>query len=235
MTSCRFLVIILSMKKLKVSVVINIIIFVLMAVGTVFMFTGFKFTHGQGVPLEATKLEMLKFFTVDSNIFAGFVSLVMAVKEINVIKWKSPALSRAMYIWKYIATIAVSLTFLIVFGYFWLVLRIPILAMLQNSNLFFHLVIPVLCIFSFVFLERSNKIRFRHTWIGLVPTFLYAVFYAIVAFTHMEGGITPARYDWYGFTKAGIGPAIAVIPGMLIITYIICVLLWAANRTWRSR
>ena len=215
------------MGKRKATVIFNIVIFILMVFGVVCMFSGFKFTHGEGVPLEATKLEMLKFFTVDSNIFMGIVALIFAIKE------RHP-LSRRMYVWKFAATVSVSLTFLIVFCYFWLVLGIPILSLLQNSNLFFHMVIPVLSIITFVCFERTDKIRFRYTWCGLIPTFIYAIFYAIVAFTHMEGGTVPARYDWYGFTKAGLGPAIAVIPGMLIITYIICLILWAANRKWKK-
>ena len=207
--------------KSTISTVLNIVIFILMIFGAIVMFTGFKFMHGEEVALESTKLGTLKFFTFQSNVFMGIVALLLAIRKNH---------STTMYVWKLIATGAVSLTFVIVFGDFWLVLGIPIMSMLQNGSLFYHLIIPVLSIITFVVFERTDKIKFRFTFMGLIPTFLYAIFYAIVVFTHVENGVVPKRYDWYGFTNAGIYVALAVIPGMLILTFIICLLLWLANR-----
>ena len=78
--------------------------------------------------------------------------------------------------------------------------------------------------------ERTDRIKFRHTFLGLIPTFLYAVFYAVNVFSHMTDGVVPKKYDWYGFMNAGLYAGIAVIPGMLILTYVICVILWLSNR-----
>ena len=207
--------------KSYISTVLNLVIFILMVFGAIVMFTGFKFMHGEEVALETTKLGILKFFTFQSNVFMGIVALLFAITKIR---------STALYVWKLIATGAVTLTFLIVFGDFWLALKIPIMSMLQNGNLLYHLVIPVLSILTFVFFERTERIKFRYTFLGMIPTFVYAIFYAIVVFTHMENGVVPKEYDWYGFTNAGIYAGIAVIPAMLILSYIICFLLWLANR-----
>ena len=207
--------------KSTISTVLNIVIFILMVFGAIVMFTGFKFMHGEEVALESTKLGILKFFTFQSNVFMGIVALFFAITKNK---------STTLYVWKLIATGAVTLTFLIVFGDFWLALGIPIMSMLQNGNLIYHLVIPVLSILTFIFFERTDKIKFRLTFLGMIPTFVYAVFYAIVVFTHMENGVVPKKYDWYGFTNAGIYVGIAVIPAMLILSYIICFLLWLANR-----
>lgn len=205
----------------KISTVLNIVIFILMVAGATVIFAGLKFMHGEEVALESTKLGTLKFFTFQSNVFMGITALVFAIRKNR---------TTAMYVWKLIATGAVTLTFLIVFGYFWLALRIPIMFMLQNGNLFYHLIIPVLSILTFICFERTNRIEFRFVFLGMIPTFLYAIFYAIVVFTHMENGVVPKQYDWYGFTNAGIYVALAVIPCMLILTFIICLLLWLANR-----
>ena len=207
--------------KSYISTVLNLVIFILMVFGAIVMFTGFKFMHGEEVALETTKLGILKFFTFQSNVFMGIVALLFAITKIR---------STALYVWKLIATGAVTLTFLIVFGDFWLALKIPIMSMLQNGNLIYPLVIPVLSILTFVFFERTERIKFRYTFLGMIPTFVYAIFYAIVVFTHMENGVVPKEYDWYGFTNAGIYAGIAVIPAMLILSYIICFLLWLANR-----
>ena len=207
--------------KSTISTVLNIVIFILMVFGAIVMFTGFKFMHGEEVALESTKLGILKFFTFQSNVFMGIVALLFTITKNK---------STTLYVWKLIATGAVTLTFLIVFGDFWLALGIPIMSMLQNGNLIYHLVIPVLSILTFVFFERTDKIKFRFTFLGMIPTFVYAIFYAIVVFTHMENGVVPKKYDWYGFTNAGIYVGIAVIPAMLILSYIICLLLLLANR-----
>ena len=52
------------------------------------MFTGFKFMYGYEPILETTKIGMLKFFTVQSNLFMGIVSLLFAIKEVKLLKEK---------------------------------------------------------------------------------------------------------------------------------------------------
>ena len=56
------------MKKSKISLILNILIVAFVVLGTVFMFTGIKFMPSND-SLVSTKIEMFKYFTVDSNIF----------------------------------------------------------------------------------------------------------------------------------------------------------------------
>ena len=55
-------------KKIKISLVLNIIIVLFTIIACFMMFTGLKFSNGVEPVLETTKLGMFKFFTVDSNL-----------------------------------------------------------------------------------------------------------------------------------------------------------------------
>jgi len=217
------------MKKLKISFIINIIIFILSLLGTIFMLTGFHFMSDD-VILEVTKLEAFKFFTVDSNVLMGLISLLFAFYEYQIIKNKVKIIPKEIYVMKLIFTVSVMLTFFITTFYlapfsskgFW--------SMFQNSNLFFHLIIPILSLITFVFFENTNKIKFKYTAWGLLPTFIYAIFYVVNIYIHIENNKVSYLYDWYGFAQGSLVSIIIVFALMHIITYVICVTIWFFNK-----
>ena len=137
-------------NKLKMSLVINIIIFLLTVFSTIVMMAGIKFMHGAEPVLEVTKLGVFKFFTVDSNILMGLIALLFAMEEIKILKGTKKEINNKLYILKLLSTTAVSITFIVVFTYLGAIVEGGIPAMLQNSNMFFHLIIPVLSIITFI-------------------------------------------------------------------------------------
>ena len=218
------------MNKIKISLIINIIIFILTLIATIIMFSGFSFMNMYKPVLETTKIEMLKFFTVQSNIFAGIVSLLFATKQIKLLKDNNYDIPKIYYILKLMATTAVGLTFFVVFAYLGPISKDGIPSMLMNSNLFFHLIIPVLCILNFILFEKNNKLNFKYTFYGLIPTVIYAFYYLINILIHMENGRVSPIYDWYWFVQNGVWTAIIIMPLMLLITYIISLIIWRLNR-----
>ena len=96
------------MKK-KTSLIINAVIFILTVFASFLMFTGIKITNGAEPILETTKLGMFKFFTVDSNLFMGIVSLIFVIKN--------KSITKNMYRLKLMSTTAVSLTLIVVLAY----------------------------------------------------------------------------------------------------------------------
>lgn len=212
------------MKK-KLSLILNIIIVILTIFASFLMFTGIKITHGAEPILETTKIGMFKFFTVDSNIFMGIIALIYVIKEIT-----NKEITKTMYKLKLMATTAVSLTFIIVFTYLGPISKDGIISLLQNSNIFFHLVIPVLNIITFTLFERTNKLKFKDSLYGIIPTIIYAVLYLINILIHMENGKVSPVYDWYWFVQNGVKTAIIVAPLIIIISYIISLILWKLNR-----
>ena len=217
-------------KKLKISLLLNIIIFVLVVVASVIMFTGFQFMHGVEPIFEERRLLMLKFFTVQSNIFAGLIALVSAYKQIRILRGKERVISKRLSVLQLMATTAVTITFLVVFLYLGPISDGGIPVMLMNSNLFYHFIIPVLCIINFIFFEKSNKLKFKYTFMGVIPTLLYGTYYVGNILIHMENGKVSPVYDWYWFVQNGVWTAVIVMPMMLLGSYMISLVLWGLNR-----
>ena len=216
------------MNKYKISLILNIIIFMMVICASIMMFTGFRFMPGE-IILESNKLGMFKFFTVDSNLFMGVISLIFAIFEIRLLKGSINEIPKYMYILKLMATTSVTLTFIVVFAYLGPLVG-NIYLMILNSNLFFHLLVPVFSMITFIFFERNNKMSFKYSFYGLIPVIMYGLYYLINVLIHMDNGIVLPEYDFYYFVQNGIWTAIVVVPVMFIISYIISLILWRFNR-----
>lgn len=212
------------MKK-KLSLITNIIIIILTIFATIIMFTGIKITHGVEPILETTKLGVFKFFTVDSNILMGVMSLLFVILQI-----KNKEITKNMYKLKLMATTAVTLTFIVVFTYLGPISEYGIKSLLQNSNIFFHLVIPVLSIICFIIFEKTDKLSIKDTLYGIIPTIIYALIYSVNVIIHIENHKVSPIYDWYWFAQNGIPATIIIALIILIISYIISLILWKLNK-----
>jgi len=219
------------MNKIRISFVLNIVVFIMTVAATIIMFMGFKFMPGNGPVLEATSLEMFKFFTVDSNIFMGIVALLFAIYEYKYFNKKINSLPKYLYILKLMSCSGVGLTFFVVFAYLGPIYEGGIYGMLLNSNLFYHFLIPVVSIISFIFFEKNNKLNFKDSFYGLVPCLLYSVYYCTNVLLHVENGKVSPLYDWYWFIQNGIWTAFIVAPLILLISYGISFLLYKLNKS----
>ena len=216
-------------SKLKISIILNSIIVLFTIIASIMMFTGFKFSNGQEPILETTKLGMFKFFTVDSNLLMGIVSLIFVIYEIKVIK-KNKDIPRNVYILKLMSTTAVALTFVVVFLYLGPISEGGILSMIRNSNLFFHFLIPIFSIITFIVFEKTDKLKYRYSFWGLVPTLVYGIFYTTNILIHMENHKVAPTYDWYWFVQNGVWTAVIVLPIIILMTYVISFIIWKFNK-----
>ena len=180
--------------------------------------------------LNLQNFGMLRFFTVESNLLMGVASFIFAINEVQVIKGKKEEISKRIYILKLMATTAVGLTFFVVFAYLGPIATTGLSSLLKNSNLFFHLIIPVLSILNFVLFEKTDKISFKNIFYGIIPTAVYGCYYLFNVLIHMENGKVSTTYDWYWFVQNGVWTAIIVVPVIFLITYIISLVLWRINR-----
>ena len=207
----------------KKTLILNTLIVILTIFATIVMFTGIKLTNGAEPILETTKLGVFKFFTVDSNILMGITSLIFIILGI-----KNIEISKNLYRLKLMATTSVALTFIVVFTYLGPISKDGIISLLQNSNLFFHLIIPVLSIITFI-IEKTN-LKIKDTIYGIIPTLIYGTIYTANILLHTENGKVSPIYDWYWFVQNGISTAIIVVPIIILITYMISLILWKLNR-----
>ena len=193
-------------SNLKKSLVFNSIIFILVLLGTIFMYIGYQFMTNTTL-LDNAGIDSFKFYTVDSNILVGIASLIMLINEILLITGKIDKLPKYAYIFKYIGTVGVSLTFLVTLLYLSPLLGKNFIFLYVNTNLLFHLIVPILSFISYVKYEK-NSLEFKYTFISLISMFIYAIYYIINILTHLDNGKVVKEYDWYGFVVGGISSII---------------------------
>ena len=212
--------------KLKSSIIMNILIVVLVTMCTIFMFTGFTFMPAVKT-LEVSGLEMFKFYTVDSNILMAIASLIFVIYEIRYEKGNIKEIPTAIYNIKFLGVAAITLTFAVTL--FFLAPLYGFYAMYNNNNLFFHLIVPVLSIVSFIFIEKYD-VKYKYSFIGIIPMAIYSVFYTTNVLTHLVDGKPTWEYDFYGFLFGNVKNAFISLPVILLITYLISLLLIFLNK-----
>ncbi len=215
------------MKKMKVAFGLNVLIFMLELFAVIWMMSG----KGGGI-LSGSRLSALNYFTVDSNILLGITAIIAAIDEKRVLDGKKSSVSTRTLIAKLVGTVGVTLTMIVTVFYL-----VPItaaaygvFALFTYSNFFLHLLNPILAIITFLFFEQTDKIAFRHTFTGIVPMLIYAVYYVSTALAHSSDGRVLKGYDWYGFFAFGTESAVIIVPILILLTYGISFLLWKLNR-----
>lgn len=217
-------------EKKKISLTLNILIVIMTVLALASTLSGFKFMKGNEVYGELTGPQAFSYFTVQSNVFMAMVSLAFAIKEFQFLKGRITKIPFKYYILKMIATTAVGLTFVVVFIIFSSLLKDGLFPLLMNSNLFFHFIIPVTSILNYILFEKTDIIKFKHVFYGLIPTLLYEIYYTSNVLLNMQDGRVSPAHDWYYFTQHGLLIAISIPFIMLGITYIIALIIWKLNK-----
>jgi len=192
--------------------------------------TGFKFMYSHEPYPELIGVPIYSYYTVQSNVFMGIVSFVFANREYQVLRGRKKEIPLLYYIFKMVATVAVSLTFFVVFAIFGFMSKGGHIPLLKNSYLFFHLIIPVISILNYVIFEKTNIIKFKYIFYGLLPTFLYEIYYTINILMNMKNGAVSVKNDWHYFTQNGLLTTVLVAPMMLGITLCLSLIIWKLNK-----
>ena len=210
------------MKK-RIAILLNILVFIMVFVGVYFMLIGFQFMSQLKV-LESEGWENFKYFTVDSNVLAGISSLLSIIylclkKEIP--HWLS--------VLKYASVVGVLLTMLVTTFFLAPTSNIDFFWFYQNSNLFFHFLVPFISGISYLFFEE-HSLSFQETFYSIVPMGVYGIFYMISVIPHIQNGVVSRQYDFYGFLRAGGSTIFWVVPLMFVVTYLIGLAVWGCTR-----
>ena len=213
------------MNKLKISYILNILIVLLVSIGSIFMFTGIKFMPDT-LLLADTKINMFKYYTVDSNILVGVVSLILVIYEFMFFMNKISDIPKWVYVLKFIGTSSIALTFITTLVF--LAPKLGFYALYNNSNLFFHLIVPLLSFVSYIFFEKYES-NYKESILGIVLMLIYAFYYITNVFTHLNNGGPTIKYDFYGFLFGNINNTFIVVPVIIIVTYLMSLLLLFLN------
>ncbi len=165
--------------KLRISILLNLSVTVLSAVGTAISFG----KHGY---------QMFQFYTVDSNIFAMLACAVYAAFLIRklIVNKEIPEWAAMV---KYAAICCLAVTFLVV-----VTVLAPIsgvrgyqMMLLSDDMLYHHLLCPVLAALSFFLFDRVPfKVR-KAAQFALLPTAVYAVVIVILNLVRVVVGPYP--------------------------------------------
>ena len=215
------------MKKIKTSLILNILIVIFVTIGTIFMFTGFKFMPADNLVLASTKIEMFKYYTVDSNMLIGIVSLILIIYESKLLKKKIKEIPKWVLVLKEIGTSGIGLTFLVTLVF--LTPTYGFYSMYNNTNLFFHLIVPILSFISYIGFEKYNS-KYKEAFFGTLPMIIYAVFYIAVILFHLDSGGLTIKYEFYGFLKGNINNIYISLPVIYLASYLISLLLIHLNK-----
>lgn len=213
-------------KRKKIAITLNFIIFALAVIGSIMTFFDIRFID---VKVWEHGIKELKFFTVQSNIFAGIISLVFAIYLILEHKTNKPV-PKPVHILKFMVTVDLVITFLVVallLGFF---VEDGYYTVFVNSNLFFHLIIPILNFISFAFFEDVPNFSIKYTFFGIIHLTAYSIFYLIVVLTHYNDGGIDIYYDWYAFAQLGLPMAFVFAFIILSLGYLVSYITYKINK-----
>ena len=209
-------------KKDKLSLIFNCIIFAVTVFACVITFCDILFIE---VPVLEHGIKIMKFFTMQSNVLAGIVALLYVIFYVLRSK-KGKKFPTILYVLKYIATIDLIITFLVVTLFLGFIVEEGYFTLFVNGNFFFHFFTPVINAVSFICFEEFYLKEFKYTFTGIIHMVLYSIFYMSVVLTHMVDGVVDLKYDWYAFAQKGLPLAFAIALGLLVITYFVGFALW---------
>lgn len=230
--------------KRKIVIVFNIMIvaFTLLGIGIMLYNNG-----DDGGLLSSSGWENFKYFTVLSNVFCGIVAGVFLVtqalcmsgkdgptvvlgREALANGTKGPEYPLWLLLAKLAAAAAVTVTFLVVACFFGPLYTYPVLY--KGSNLWFHLIIPLLGMIEFCLLE--GEIPFHMTFLTGAPALVYGCFYLGNILINGKGD-WPDTNDWYGFMNWGFGVAMVIFAVIVLTSWGAACALRLINRKVNGR
>ena len=163
---------------------LNALIFTLTLILTI------RFFYKNGSWSISNGAASFRYFTVLSNVFCAAAAFLMCLAPSSAWAWTL----------KYIGTVAVTVTMLTVFLF--LGPNLGYKKMLSGTELFMHLVTPILAIISFIGFEKRGM-TFQTALLGVLPVLFYGILYLYKVVYAPE---TKRWDDFYGFNKNGKWP-----------------------------
>ena len=151
----------------------------------------------------------------------GIIALIFGIFELIIIFGKKKNIPHYLYSLKLMATTSVSLTFLVTTFFLVPTLKYPWYMLYMNSNLIFHLIVPILSIITFTIFEKSNEITVKDIIMSIIPVIIYSSFYTANVLSHVSESSVLIDYDFYGFLRGGFKTLPLVVFLILAITYAI--------------
>ena len=126
------------------------------------------------------------FFTVQSNIFIIIMALLFLVNEVVVLLGKNSFINQTLLHIKYVATIAITVTFLVFFTMLAPLMGIDYLLSFNNFSL--HAIVPILAIIDFIIFDTDIKLTYKSSLLATIAPISYVIFVYVGAIFKLQYG-----------------------------------------------
>ena len=114
------------------------------------------------------------FFTVQSNIFIMLMALIFLINEVVVLLKKKSFINQTLLHIKYVATVAITITFLVFFTMLAPLMGVDYLLSFNNFSL--HAIVPILAIVDFFLFDKDIKLTYKSSLLATISPISYVVF-----------------------------------------------------------
>ena len=155
---------------------------------------------------------LFHYFTVNSNFLTAMASATIIAYAVDGIRKKRFTYPNWTALLHYCGTVCTTLTMVFAVGLIsWYDPRMA----LGGTNLFLHLICPLLVLIAFFLVESDNHFTARDTLIGLIPFAIYCMIYLyeVVIVGPEQGGWR----DFYHFTD--FVPIYVALPAMCLLAF----------------
>ena len=163
------------------------------------------------------------FFTVQSNIFIIGMSLIFLVNDVMYLVNKKSFVNQALFMIKYVATVAITVTFIVFFT-----MLAPLMGMdylLSFNNFSLHAIVPILAIIDFILFDTDSNLTYKNSLLATIAPISYVVFVYIGAIFKLQYGKNLYYpYFFLDFEKNGFffEKGFGIIPWIIILLAGIC-------------
>ena len=164
------------------------------------------------------------FFTVQSNIFIMLMALIFLINEVVVLITNKSFINQTLLHIKYVATIAITITFIVFFTMLAPLMGVDYLLSFNNFSL--HAIVPILAIVDFFLFDKDIKLTYKSSLLATISPICYVIFVytgAIFKLEYSENLYYPYFFlniDTNGFLfekgTMGIIPWIIILLGAII-------------------
>ena len=124
------------------------------------------------------------FFTVQSNIFIIAMALLFLVNEVVVLITNKSFINQTILHIKYVATVAITVTFLVFFTMLAPLMGVDYLLSFNNFSL--HAIVPILAIVDFFLFDKDIQLTYKSSLLAAIPPICYVAFVYIGAIFKLE-------------------------------------------------
>lgn len=174
-----------------VSIILNFVIFVgALTCIIIGLISGISFRE-----VEYKGFIIFNFFTILSTLFLGLACLVFGIFKIINIKNKTDSFPHWLSIVKLTATACSFFAFLFCITY--IGYKFSFKEIFSGANLFMHLVIPWLGVFSFGVFDKKYSFKIKELFYSLIPPCAYGILYGSLTFSGVWEDVYALTYGWY--------------------------------------